>query len=111
MEMDETTLDSGVLVLKPRGRVNLVAAPGVRMLLADRVAHGSTRIVVDLAEVPSIDSSGLGALVAGLKTARAAGGDLRLARAAEPVLTVLRLTKVDRVLPVYPDAARAFDDR
>ena len=43
-------------------------------------AAGSNRVVVDLAETQFLDSSGLGALIAGLKTTRQAGGDLRIAR-------------------------------
>lgn len=110
MEFDETTLPDGTLVVAPRGRLNLVAAPLLRALVAERVRAGSARIVLDLAAVTFMDSSGLGAVIAALKTTREAGGDLRLARATEPVLIVLKLTKVDRVLPMYEDSTTAFAD-
>ena len=108
MEFDEQDLEGGVLAIAPKGRLNLVAAPVLRSLIRDRVAAGRKRIALDLAEVQFLDSSGLGAIIGSLKTAREVGGDVRLARATEPVLLVLRLTKVDRILPVYPDAAAAF---
>ena len=57
-------------------RLNMTAAPRMREALAQAVADGSPQIVVDLGGTTFVDSSGLGALVGGLKTARQAGGDL-----------------------------------
>jgi anti-sigma B factor antagonist len=97
-------------VLQPTGRLNMVAAPAFKSLVEETVASGQTRIVVDLGQVTFIDSSGLGALIAGLKATRQAGGDLRLAMVPEQVMTVLRLTNLDRVLRVHPTIADASRD-
>jgi len=97
-------------VLQPTGRLNMVAAPAFKDLVEETVAAGRARIVVDLAEVTFIDSSGLGALIAGLKTARQAGGDLRIADVPEQVMTVLRLTNLDRVLRAHTSVAEASHD-
>ncbi len=102
--------DTSTTVLRPTGRINMVAAPALKILIEETVASGRTRIVVDLGEVSFIDSSGLGALISGLKTARQAGGDLRLAAVPEQVLTVLRLTNLDRVLPAHDTVADASHD-
>ncbi|MCU1534627.1 MAG: anti-sigma factor antagonist, partial [Glaciihabitans sp.] len=67
-----------------------------------------SRVVVDLTRVEFMDSSGLGALVSGMKAARLAGGDLRIASPTEQVKLVLQLTNMDRVLPAYDDAETAF---
>ncbi len=68
----------------------------------DRVVDaGDAVVVVDLTDTSFMDSSGLGALVGGLRRARAAGGDLRIACAGAQVMTVLRLTTMDRVLRPY----------
>lgn len=66
-------------VVQPTGRLNMVAAPRLREQLHGLVENGSSRLVVDLSRTDFIDSSGLGALVSGLKAARQAGGDLRIA--------------------------------
>ncbi|MGY1691661.1 STAS domain-containing protein [Geodermatophilus sp. SYSU D01105] len=63
---------------------------------------------MDLSRTESMDSSGLGALIAGLKTARQAGGDLRIAAAGEQVEAVLELTNLRKVLRPRPDVASAF---
>ena len=92
-------------------RLNMTAAPQMREMLAKAVADGSPQIVVDLGKTTFVDSSGLGALVGGLKAARQAGGDLRLARVGDQVLQVLTLTSLNRVLRPFPtveDASREW---
>jgi anti-sigma B factor antagonist len=105
-----TDPDPRTAVLHPTGRLNMVAAPAFKALLEETVASGQTRIVVDLGQVSFIDSSGLGALISGLKATRQAGGDLRLAVVPEQVLTVLRLTNLDRVLRVHHTVMDASHD-
>lgn len=103
------TTGSDVVVVRPEGRLNMVAAPQLREQLRELVDSGSARVVVDLAATEFIDSSGLGALVSGLKAARQAGGDLRLASPTAQVRSVLSLTSLDRVLRTYDSADAAFD--
>ncbi|MGN6809497.1 MAG: STAS domain-containing protein, partial [Thermomicrobiales bacterium] len=76
--------------------------------LSGAVAAGHQRLVVDLADVEFIDSTGLGSLVSGLKASRLAGGDLRLARPPEQARTILQLTTLDRVLRPYDTAEEAL---
>lgn len=104
------TLESGVVVICPQGRLNMSVAPVMREELHRLVDSGNSRIVVDLSNVETIDSSGLGALISGLKAARQAGGDLRIAEAGDQVAAVLELTNLDRILQSYESAERAFDD-
>ncbi|EYT61719.1 anti-sigma factor antagonist [Dietzia sp. UCD-THP] len=97
------------VVVAPTGRLNMVAAPGLRDQLLELVDGGSRRVVVDLSATEFIDSSGLGALISGLKAARQAGGDLRIAAPNEQVKSVLKLTRLDRVLTAHESADSAFD--
>ena len=96
------------LVIRPEGRLDLVAAPELRELVATSVAKGVVNIVVDLHDVEFLDSSGLGALVTGLKTTRQAGGNLRIARATEQTMIVLDLTMMQQVLFPYPSVEDAM---
>ena len=98
------------VILAPSGRLNLVSAPQLKKAADDVVAKGRARIVVDLSGVSFMDSSGLGALIGGLKSARQAAGDLRIAGAAEQVLAVLQLTNLDRILRPYPTVQDALGD-
>jgi anti-anti-sigma factor len=110
MNITTTLRDDGVAVLAVEGRINLVSAPDLRRAVQGVVDEGSARVAVDLSAVEFIDSSGLGALISGLKTARTAGGDLRLAAATEQVTSVLQLTNLDRILRVYPSPDDAYRD-
>ena len=104
------TTKSGVVVIQPTGRLNMMAAPALRKQLNDLVESGGSRIVVDLSTTEFIDSSGLGALIAALKIARKSGGDLRIAAPTRQVCTVLELSNLDRILRPYESAESAFDD-
>ena len=108
MQIEQTERD-GVVVLTTAGRFNMVSAPRMKAWIDETVAAGKTRIVVDLARIEFMDSSGLGALIGGLKTARQASGDLRIAGPGEQVVTVLRLTNLDRILRPYATVDEAID--
>ena len=98
MDVNRSEVEGRAVVLSPRGRLNMTTAALLRQSVAAEVEGGSARVVLDLAGVAFVDSSGLGAIVGGLKSARQAGGDLRIAAAGEQVRTVLELTNLDRVL-------------
>lgn len=108
MELSVREMGDGVAVLEPHGRLNMVSATQLRDAVATSVEGGSTRVVVDLGAVDFIDSSGLGALINGLKAARQAGGDLRIAAPNEQVRLVLQLTNMERVLNAYATPESAF---
>lgn len=95
--IDVRAADGGV-VLAPSGRLTVVTAPQLRAAVADRITAGDRIIVVDLSVTEFVDSSGLGALVSCLKSARQAGGDLRIVAPTEQVAMVLRMTNLDRIL-------------
>ena len=109
-EWPTRTNGSGAVVLRPEGRLNMVAAPDLREQLHSLVRAGNARLVVDLAAVETIDSSGLGALISGLKAARQAGGDLRISSPSEQATAVLELTNLNRVLQVIESPDSAFDE-
>ncbi len=71
------------------------------------IERGETRIVVDLSELEFVDSSGLGALVTAIKTARQAGGDVRLCSLTQAVKTIFELTRLTRVFDLFDDRASA----
>jgi anti-sigma B factor antagonist len=104
------TTASGVVVIQPTGRLNMTASPALRKQVTDIVEGGENRIVVDLSTTEFIDSSGLGALIASQKIARAAGGDLRIAAPTQQICTVLELSNLDQLLQPHDSADSAFDE-
>ncbi len=108
MEIKTTFEVAGVAVVSLNGRLDLVSAGTVKSSLSQLVSQGHPKLLIDLGDVSFIDSSGLGALVGGLKAARQAGGDLRIARAGDQARLVLELTTLDRVLKIYATVAEAL---
>jgi anti-sigma B factor antagonist len=104
IELD-TEVGDGAAVIRPSGRLTMIVTPRLRTLITDTVRSGRNRIVA----CEFVDSSGLGALIAGLKTARQAGGDLRIAGVGPQIATVLRLTNLDRVLRAHDTVSGALD--
>lgn len=96
------------LVVRPLGRLDLVSAPQLRDIIASSVANGVVGVVVDLHGVDFMDSSGLGAMINGLKATRQAGGNLRIARPAQQALVVLDLTMMQQILHPYASVEEAI---
>jgi anti-sigma B factor antagonist len=99
MQFDVEPTGRDGAVIRTSGRLNMISAPELKDLVARIVREdGRSHVVVDLAGTDFMDSTGLAALISGLKTARSAGGDLRIARPGKQVTMVLELTSMDRIL-------------
>jgi anti-sigma B factor antagonist len=107
MDFDVQEIDGDRAVVLGRGRLNMVSAPAFREAITGVVSGGRPHVVVDLSGIEFMDSSGLGALVGCLKSARQAGGDLRIANPTKQVLMVLQLSNIDRILRPYDTVAEA----
>lgn len=107
-DFEVTVTDDGVGVVRPLDRLTMVSAKRFTAHVTELIGAGTTRIVVDLGSTGFVDSSGLGAMIAGLKSARQAGGDLRLAAPTEQVRTILSLTNLDKVLRPRDSVETAF---
>ena len=68
MEIDTSEVDGRIAVVRLDGRLNMVAAPRLKAAIEGVVEAGGTHVVVDLTAVSFMDSSGLGALIAAIKS-------------------------------------------
>lgn len=103
-----TTQEHGaVLVVGIRdGRLEARNAFACKSFLRERIAAGATRVVVDLAAVTFIDSSGLGALVAAMKALQPSG-TFALAAPGPAVKAMLELTRTASVFTIFDTAEAA----
>ena len=100
--IDELTLVS------VEGPLDAAASKEARGLFGSLLDQGHQRMVVDLAAVDFIDSSGLGVLVGLLKKIRASEGELRIAGVSPSLMSIFELTQVDRVFNLYDTADAAL---
>jgi anti-anti-sigma factor len=96
-------------VITPEGRLDAFSAPELRKRLEALLADGVTRVVINLSEVPFLDSAGLAVLVSALKRARQAKGDVKLVwPQSENAQRIIRLTRFDRVFDLFDTAEAAL---
>ncbi|MFD0277236.1 STAS domain-containing protein [Kitasatospora sp. NPDC127111] len=98
---------NGWTVVPLSGDLDDFEAREIRRLLDVLADGGAVRMVIDLASVGFVDSTGLNVLLGAARRLRADHGVLRLAGAAPRVRDVLELSGVAAVLPLYPDVAAA----
>lgn len=107
MELTERA-DGRVLVARTsERRVDARIAADFKQQLLDAVDAGPSLIALDLSDVDFIDSSGLGAIVSALKHV-GEGGDLVIVGARPAVLSLFRLTRMDKVVRLYEGEADAI---
>jgi anti-sigma B factor antagonist len=105
-----------VTILDLNGRLSLGEAvafgPGSGVVLGDTVRElakkGQKKIVLNLAGVSYVDSSGVGQLVGALTSARNQGGDTKLLKPSSNILLLLKTTKLDTVFDIDDDEAAAI---
>jgi anti-sigma B factor antagonist len=104
---------SHVTVVDIDGRITLGDETGqLRDTVRSLVAAGKKKIVLNLARVDFIDSSGVGELVSSFTAVRNAGGDLKLHSLSKKVHDVLHVTKLYTVFDIKDDeftAVKSFD--
>lgn len=102
-----------VTILDVRGRIVLGDEIGeLRDSVHDLISKGKKKIILNLAEVDYIDSSGVGELVGCFTTVRNAGGELKLLNLSQKVHDILNVTKLYTVFDIRDDeftAVRSFD--
>jgi anti-sigma B factor antagonist len=90
----------GALVVKTdAARIDAIFAKSFRDQVMER-ATGQRLVVLDLQQVTYMDSSGVGCLVSIIKCL-APGGSLRLVRVNDTVRSLLKLTHMEKVFPVF----------
>jgi anti-sigma B factor antagonist len=90
----------GSVVIAFKGDIDLQTSPKARDALLGVVGSGKP-VVVDLAGVGYIDSSGVASLVEALQTAKKGGHTLSLAAVSEGALRVLKLARLDAVFTIH----------
>lgn len=97
----ETAVYEGYAVVTVLGEIDLATAPRLRDCLTLLAADGHGRVILDLNQTEFLDSTGLGAIVTGLKRIRAQGGDMRIVCTSPRVCKAFEITSLNRVLPLY----------
>ena len=111
--MELTTSEKeGVSILGPKGKI--MGGPDATVLhdkLHELIEQGKKKVIIDLAEVEWMNSTGLGILISGITTLRNSAGELKLANVNDKIQSLLTITKLIGAFDLHDsidDAVNAF---
>ena len=107
MQINEREVN-GVTVLEIHGKILMGEGDiAIKKKVDELLAENVKSVVLDLADVPYIDSSGLGELIRCYTTMRKANGTLKLANVTERIVDLLTITKLITVFEYYKSVDEA----
>ena len=107
MQIENKKADQVLVVIPVEKRIDASSAVDFKGKMIDWINEGNYRIALDLSHVDFIDSSGLGAIVSSLK-ALGNQGDLVICCVHEMVMSLFKLTRMDRVFKIYSTQEEAI---
>jgi anti-anti-sigma factor len=99
---DDASYDGGVHVVVVTGELDLTNVSELRRRAGSAFGDGEPRLVVDLAGVTHVDSSGLAELLELHQRARDLHGGLALVVTSQPIVRTLQIRGVDALFTVAP---------
>jgi anti-sigma B factor antagonist len=98
----------GVTILEPKGKITIgVGDVALRDAVHAAVKEGARSLLIDLAGVTQMDSSGVGELVSAYTTVTNRGGKLKLLKLPPKVSDILQITQLITVFEVFDDEDEA----
>lgn len=101
--------EDGISILELAGDVDLSCSPEARKHILEAL-QDNKNLLINLADVTYIDSSGIASLVEGYQTAKKHSLDFALLSASEAVMSVLQLARLDKVFPIF-DTLEAYKSK
>ncbi|MBV9669316.1 MAG: STAS domain-containing protein [Acidobacteriales bacterium] len=99
---------NGVTIMDLSGRITLGEGSVIlREQIRDLLAKGQKKILLNLADVTYIDSSGIGELVSAFTAVKNQGGELKLLKLTKKVHDLLQITKLYTVFDIKDDESAA----
>jgi len=95
-------------VLRLEGEIDLHVSPNVAESLRMMTEKKPKRLIVDLARVTYVDSSGLAVLIEGMQHVEEYGGKFALAGLQEPVRSIFEIARLDQVFRIFPNVDAAL---
>jgi len=111
LEIAKREIKPGIVVLEIKGAIHMGAASQkIEQHVEQSLGRSENRMIFDLSKVTFVDSGGLGAIVRCFSKLKKAGGSLRLTGVQGMIATVMKITKVDKVIEVFPTPVEAAEN-
>ncbi len=108
LTIDQKQIAPDITVLEMVGRIIMGNnSRDVELKLAQVLKDRKKKIILDLAGITMLDSTGVGILVLSQAKVKKEGGELRIAGAQGVVDEILKMTSVDKLMKVFPNVEAA----
>lgn len=99
-----------IQIVQLKGPLRLgLPVDGLRQVLEEALSNGDSQIILNLSEVPMIDSSGIGMLTRFLTATHKAGGSLKLVNPSKFAVQTLRMVGILNLFEIFEDDDRAVE--
>jgi anti-sigma B factor antagonist len=102
MHISSQAVQPDIVLLCPDGRLDAANSQQLKETIRRLIFQDTRKLIIDLEKVPFIDSSGLVALVSGLRLMRQKNGHIFLSGIQPQAQAVFRLTMLDHIFPIHP---------
>ena len=101
--------ETGVPIIHLQGEIDLHTCPQLRTVLQDLMEAGKCVIILNLAEVPYLDSAALGVLVDAVRRARESEGAIHLVQITPFVRRAFEITRLIKIFRVHDSLEAALE--
>jgi len=95
------------IIVCPMGEIDLGRSPSLRQQLTQAMSESYDRLVIDLSEVPYMDSSGVATLVEAMQQSRRSGSKLVLCGLQDKVRSIFEIARLDTVFTIVDNCDEA----
>jgi anti-sigma B factor antagonist len=113
MDINTVVREKNISILRIDGKIIGESSNTLKREIDKQIRNGAVKIILDLSEVPLMDSSALGIIVAALTSLKKKDMKLVLLKPQKAVSDVLRITRLDTIFEIYDDeqkTIRTFDE-
>ena len=109
LETGQRKID-GATVLDVVGEIDVYTAPQFKEAVNNVLAEGHKHLIINMASVTYMDSSGFGTLLSATKRLRPMGGTVNLVKCNNAIDRILRITRLNTVFSIYDSVDEAIED-
>src|SRR3989338_621138 len=95
-----TEVKSGLTVCRIDGEIDINSSPSIKKSFDSLISKKAPKVIIDLAKVTYVDSSGLATLVEILKNMRTYGGRMRLTNLPPKIKSLFEITKLEKLFEI-----------
>ena len=99
--------ENNITIVTLKGEIDVGSAPQLKELVQQLIDDGDVQILIDLSDVPFMDSTGLGIFVNAYKQLQRAGGVIKFANPQEVLRKVFSITQTDKVFSIFESTEEA----